>query len=128
MGGGTRQPSRSTSGLVVFRVTARTAVEGFDIRVSYPATVGAFGTATRPAACTAGTGLIVIANDRGTGAMQLLVASGQPLPFPLDVFCPFTLQPGAGIAAGDFGVRVAEVTSNGKRADLGLILVDVVVR
>jgi hypothetical protein len=128
MGGGTRPPSRATSGLVVFRVTARTVVEGFDLRIAYPTTVGSFGTTARPAECNAGTGLIVVANDRGTGEMRLLVASGQALPFPLDVFCRFTLQPGAGIAANDFGVRVAEVTSDGKRADVGLVLVDVVVR
>jgi hypothetical protein len=126
--GANRPPSRSTSGLVVFRVTARTAVEGFDLRVAYPTTIGSFGTSARPADCNAGTGTLVVANDRGNGELRVLVASAQALPFPLDVFCRFTLEPGAGLGANDFGVRVAEVTSNGKRADTNLILVDVVVR
>ena len=50
------------------------------------------------------------------------------LTFPIDVFCRFTTEPGAGVGAADFAARIAEVTSGGKRADLGLLLVNVVVR
>ncbi len=123
-----RPAPRAGSNAVVFRVTARTAVEGFDLRIGYPRTAGSFGTGAHQAECTAGTGLLVMANDRGDGEMRLLVASAQPLPFPIDVFCPFATEPGAGVGAGDFAVRVAEVTSDGKRADPGLLLVSVVVR
>ncbi|MCC6849035.1 MAG: hypothetical protein IT294_11085 [Deltaproteobacteria bacterium] len=109
-------------------MTARTALEGFDLRVGYPRAVGAFGTGARPAECQAGTGLLVAANDRGDGELRLLVASAQALPFPLDVFCRFTAEPGAGLGAGDLTVRVAEVTSDGRRGDPALLLVSVAVR
>ncbi|MCC6764347.1 MAG: hypothetical protein IT293_06760 [Deltaproteobacteria bacterium] len=122
-----RAPAHGSS-VVVFRVTGRTALEGFDIRVGYPRAVGSFGTKDRPAECNAGTGLLVVANDRGDGELRLLVASAQALPFPLDVFCRFTAEPGAGIGGGDLAVRIAEVTSGGKRADPGLLLVNVGVR
>jgi hypothetical protein len=125
---GNRPPApRVGSGLVVFHVTARTALEGFDLRVAYPRSLGAFGNSAKQAECTAGTGALVVANDRG-GALQVLVASATALPFPLDVFCRFTLEPGAGLDAGAFTVRVAEVTSDGKRADPALLLVSVFVR
>lgn len=125
---GGRPATRSSSGLVVFRFSARTGLEGFDIRVAYPTAVGSFGNASRPADCSAGSGMIVTANDRGNGELRLLVASAQALPFPLDVFCHFAVEPGGSIDAGAFGVRVAEVASNGKKADPGLLLVDIVVR
>ena len=76
----------------------------------------------------AGTGMLVVANDHGSGGLQVLVASATALPLPLDVFCRFTLEPGAGLDAGAFTVRVAEVTSDGKRADPALLLVSVFVR
>ena len=113
---------------VVFRVSARTAVEGFDLRIGYPRNAGSFVRGGQPAECNAGTGMIVAANDRGTGEMRLLVASAQALPFPIDVFCRFGTEPGASVGAADFSVRVAEVTSDGKRADPGLLLVSVVAR
>ncbi len=125
---GSRPPARSAGSLVVFRMTARTALEGFDLRVAYPTVVGTFGTAARPAECNAGTGTLVVANDRGAGELRVLVASAQALPFPLDVFCRFTPEPGAGLDAGALDVHVAEVTSNGRRADPSLLLVNVVVR
>lgn len=123
-----RPGARAGSAAVVFRVSARTAVEGFDLRIGYPRTSGAFGSAARPAECSAGTGMLIAANDRGDGEMRLLVASAQALPFPIDVFCRFTTEGGVSVGAADFAVRVAEVTSDGKRADPGLLLVSVVVR
>ena len=68
------------------------------------------------------------ASDRGNGELKLVVASAQALPLPFDVFCTFTVAPGARLTASAFEARVAEVASNGKKADLGLVLVDVVVR
>lgn len=120
--------ARGGTGLVVFRVTARTAVEGFDLRVTYPRTLGAFATSGQQADCNAGTGTLVVASDRGAGELRLLVASGQALPLPLDVFCRFALTAGSGLEARSFDVRVAEVTSNAMRADSGLLIVNVVVR
>ena len=114
--------------LVVFRATARTAIEGFDVRVDYPRSVGQFATGGQQADCNAGTGTLVVASDRGTGEMRLLVAGAQALPLPLDVFCRFAVTGGGGVDAGQFAVRVAEVTSDGKRADLSLLIVNVVVR
>jgi hypothetical protein len=113
---------------VVFRVTARTALEGFDLRVAYPRSAGTFAGNGQPVDCNAGTGTLVAANDRGDGELRLLVASAQALPFPLDVFCRFARAPDAGLGAADFRVRVAEVTSDAKRADPSLLIVDVVVR
>lgn len=123
-----RPAPRGGSAAVVFRVSARTAVEGFDLRIGYPRNAGSFVIGGQPAECNAGTGMIVAANDRGTGEMRLLVASAQALPFPIDVFCRFGTEAGASVGAADFSVRVAEVTSDGKRADTGLLLVSVVVR
>ena len=123
-----RPAARGGSAAVVFRVSARTVVEGFDLRVGYPRTVGSFGDSAHPAECNAGTGVLVAANDRGSGELRLIVASAQALPFPIDVFCRFATELGAGVGAADFTVRVAEVTSDGKRADPGLLLVSVVVR
>lgn len=123
-----RGPARATTAVVVFRATARTALEGFDLRVGYPRTAGTFAAGGQPADCNAGTGALVAANDRGDGELRLLVASAQALPFPLDVFCRFAVAPGAGLDATAFDVRVAEVTSNGKRADPSLLIVNVVVR
>jgi hypothetical protein len=120
--------SPSTSALVVFRATARTALEGFDLRVTYPRALGSFAGHGHPAECNAGTGAAVTANDRGDGQLILLVASARTLPFPLDVFCGFTLAPGASLDAGAFAVRVAEVTSDTQRADPSLLIVNVVVR
>jgi len=60
--------------------------------------------------------------------MRLLVAGAQALPLPLDVFCRFTVTGGGGVDAGQFAVRVAEVTSDAKRADSSLLIVNVVVR
>lgn len=120
--------ARTGTALVVFRATARTAIEGFDVRVSYPRTVGQFSTDGQQADCNAGTGTLVVASDRGTGEMRLLVAGAQALPLPLDVFCRFAVTGGGGVDAGQFAVRVAEVTSDGKRADLSLLIVNVVVR
>jgi hypothetical protein len=119
---------RAQSGLVVFRTTARTALEGFDLRVSYPPEMGSFGTSSRQPDCNAGTGTLVVANDAGTGEMRLLVASASPLPFPLDVFCRFTLVGGGSLDPSAFAVRVAEVTIDAKRADTALLLVSVAVR
>ena len=121
-------PSRSTAALVVFRATARTALEGFDLRVGYPRALGTFVGNGHPADCSAGTGAMVIASDRGDGQLRLIVASAQALPFPLDVFCRFALAPGAGIDAAAFDVRIAEVTSNAKGADPSLLIVDIAVR
>jgi len=121
-------PARSTAALVVFRVAARTALEGFDLRVAYPRTLGSFAGNGQAADCNAGTGALVAASDRGDGELRLLVASAQGLPFPLDVFCRFTVTPGAGLDPRAFEVRVAEVTSDGKRADPSLLIVNLVVR
>lgn len=122
------QPSRSTAAVVVFRATARTALQGFDLRVAYPRALGTFAGNGQPADCSAGTGALVSANDRGDGQLRLLVASAQALPFPLDIFCRFALAPGAGLDAGAFEIRVAEVTSDAKRSDPSLLIVTVVVR
>jgi hypothetical protein len=119
---------RASTALVVFRATARTALEGFDLRVAYPRGLGSFGTSAAPAQCNAGTGLLVTANDRGQGELILLVASASALPLPLDVFCQFSLESGARLDAGAFSVRVNEVSSDGKRADPGLLVVNVAVR
>jgi len=128
-GMGTRPSApRAQSGLVVFRATARTALEGFDLRVSYPPDTGSFGTAAQQPDCNAGSGAYVVANDRGTGELRLLVASASPLPFPLDVFCRFTLAGGSALDPSAFAVRVAEVTNDGKRADPSLLLVSIAVR
>jgi hypothetical protein len=116
------------SGLVALRTTARTALEGFDLRVGYPPSLGSFGTSAQQPDCNAGTGFFVAASDRGTGELHLVVASAQSLPFPLDVFCRFALASGARLTASDFTVRVAEVTSDGKKADPALLLVSVAVR
>jgi hypothetical protein len=121
-------PSRSTAALVVFRATARTALEGFDLRVGYPRPLGTFAGNGHQADCSAGTGAMVVASDRGDGQLRLIVASAQALPFPLDVFCRFALAPGAGIDAAAFDVRIAEVTRDAKGADPSLLIVDVVVR
>jgi hypothetical protein len=122
------RPSRSVAGVVVFRASARTALEGFDLRVTYPRALGTFAADGEQVDCNAGTGSFVAASDRGNGELRLLVASAQALPFPLDVFCHFSLASGAALDAGVFEVRVAEVTSDGKRAHPSLLLVDVVVR
>jgi len=119
--------ARAGTALVVFRATARTAIEGFDVRVTYPRSAGQFATDGQQADCNAGTGTLVVASDRGTGEMRLLVAGAQALPFPLDVFCRFAVT-GGGVDAGQFAVRVAEVTSGGHRADASLLIVNVVVR
>lgn len=121
-------PARSTAALIVFRVAARTALEGFDLRVAYPRTLGSFASNGQAADCNAGTGTLVAASDRGDGELRLLVASAQALPLPLDVFCRFTVTSGAGLDPRAFEVRVAEVTSDGKRADPSLLIVDMVVR
>ncbi len=66
---GNRPPApRAGSGLVVFHVTARTALEGFDLRVAYPRSLGAFGNSAKQAECNAGTGALVVANDHGGDA------------------------------------------------------------
>jgi hypothetical protein len=114
--------------LVVFRVTARTVIEGVDLRVSYPDTLGTFAVGGQSADCNAGTGTLVVANDRGTGELRVLVASAQALPLPLDVFCRFAVAGGQRPNRGAFAVRVAEVTSDAKRADTSLVIVDVVIR
>ncbi len=114
--------------LVVFRATARTAIEGFDVRVSYPRSLGTFASNGQQADCNAGTGTLVIGSDRGSGELRLLVAGAQALPLPLDVFCRFARTGGGGLDAGQFAIRVAEVTSDAKRADPGLLIMNVVVR
>jgi len=119
---------RATSGVVIFRATARTAVEGFDVRVTYPTSVGHFTATNNQVDCTGAAGAIVTASDRGNGELRLLVASAQALTLPFDVFCPFTVAPGARLDRSGFEARVAEVTSNLKKADPGLVLIDVVVR
>jgi hypothetical protein len=119
--------ARAGTALVVFRATARTSIEGFDVRVAYPRSAGQFATDGQQADCNAGTGTLVVASDRGTGELRLLVAGAQALPLPLDVFCRFTVT-GGGIDAGQFAVRVAEVTSDAKQADPSLLIVSVVVR
>lgn len=119
--------ARAGTALVVLRATARTAIEGFDVRVTYPRTLGQFATDGQQADCNAGTGTLVVASDRGTGEMRLLVAAAQALPLPLDVFCRFSVT-GGGVDAGQFAARVAEVTVNGKSADTSLLIVNVVVR
>src|SRR5262249_24869455 len=115
---------RAGSGLVVFRATARTGLEGFDIRVAYPQSMRSFRASGGGAECNAGTGMLVMANDRGRGELQVLVASASALPFPLDVFCRFTLASGAALDPSAFTVRVAEVTSDGKKANPDLLLVN----
>lgn len=119
---------RAQSGLVVFRMTARTALEGFELRVSYPPDMGSFGSSSQQPDCNAGTGVMVVANDRGTGEIRLEVVSLPAIPFPLDLFCRFTLAGGASLDPSAFGPRVTEVTSDGKRADPSLLLVAVAVR
>jgi hypothetical protein len=119
---------RGGSGVVIFRATGQSAVEGFDVRVSYPQSLGRFTATNNQADCTGGANAIVTASDRGIGELRLLVASAQALAFPFDVFCRFTVAPGARLDPGDFATRVAEVSSDGKKADPGLVSVAVVVR
>jgi hypothetical protein len=114
--------------LVVFRATARTAIQGFDLLVAYPRALGTFAANGQAADCSAGTGALVVANDRADGQLRLVVASAQALPFPLDVFCRFALAPSAGLDPSAFDVRVAEVTSDNKAADASLLMINVVVR
>ncbi|MEB2283861.1 MAG: hypothetical protein OZ922_04180 [Myxococcales bacterium] len=119
---------RSGSVVVVFRVSARTAVEGFTLRIGYPRAAGTFAGAANEPECSAGTGALIAANDPGSGEMKLLVASAQALPLPLDVACRFATRPGAAVGAADFAVAVAEVSSGAKRAEPSLLLVSVIVR
>lgn len=119
---------RATSGVVIFRASARTALEGFALRVSYPQSLGHFVATDHAAECTGAAGALVTANDTGKGELRLLVASAQALPFPFDVFCPFTVAPGQRLEAGAFQALVAEVVSDAKKADPALLLVEVAAR
>ena len=120
---------RGGSGVVILRATARTAIEGFDVRVTYPQSLGRFSTTgDNQADCTGAAGAIVTASDRGMGEARVLVASASALALPFDVFCRFSVASGARLDAADFAARVAEVASDGKKADPGLVVVDVVVR
>ncbi len=122
------RPARSGTRTVVFHAVARTALEGFDLFVTYPRTAGDFvGSGDQVDCTTSGSGML-IGNDRDDGTMRLIVASAQTVSFPLDITCRFAVTAGAGIDRGDIGVRVGEVTSNGARGDASLLSVGVEVR
>lgn len=123
-----RQPARGGTRTVVFHAIARTALQGIDLRVTYPRDAGDFVGSADAVDCTAGGGGNFTPNDHDDGTMRLLVASAFPLTFPLDITCRFAVAAGASINARDIGVRVAEVTSNNVRADPGLLSVSVDVR
>ena len=127
MPGSAANPSRGTSGVVIFRVSSRAAIEGFDLRVAYPRSMGTFA-AGQQADCSAGSSAMVAGSDRGDGMLHLIVASGRDLPLPVDVVCRFGIAAGAALDASAFSVQVAEVTSDGKASDPSLLSVGVSAR
>lgn len=117
----------TTSATVVFRVVARTAIEGFDLRVTYPLAAGDFAGSADHVACSA-PGVTLIPNDFDNGTLKLIVASAQALPLPLAISCRFEIAAGARLDARAIGVQVAEVVVNGASSDTSLLTVAVDVR
>ncbi len=124
-----RMPAaRSTSTTVVFRTIARTAIEGFDLLVTYPLAAGDFAGSADQVQCTTIAGALLAANDHDDGTLRLLVASAQTLPSSLNITCRFTLAPGTVLDARTIAVAVREVASGGRVADRSLLTVAVDVR
>ena len=120
--------ARGATVTVVFRTIARTAIEGFDLLVTYPLATGGFAGSADHVECVTASGALLAANDRDDGTMRLLVASAQTLPSPLAISCRYELAPGARLDARAIGVRVGEVSANGAAADASLLTVGVDVR
>lgn len=121
-------PARGGTATVTFRAIARTALEGFNLLVTYPVDAGEFVGSADQVSCTTAAGGLFIPNDHDDGTMNLIVANAQALPFPIAISCRFALAAGATIGSGSFAVHVAEVTSNGRTGDPSLLTVAVDVR
>jgi hypothetical protein len=113
---------------VTFRAVARTALEGFNLLVTYPVDAGDFVGSADQVSCSTSGSVLFVANDHDDGAMNLIVASAQALPFPIAITCRFAIAAGAAIGPGSFAVHVAEVTSDARPGDPALLTVAVDVR
>lgn len=122
-------PDQPYVATVTFHATAAAdEIDGFELFVIYPRAAGTFvGTRTGIDCRNTGAGMLA-ADDQEGGTMRLLLASDQPLTFPLDIVCHFTVQPNASLTPRLIAVNVVQVSVGEERADPGSLTVSVSAR
>jgi len=122
---GTHVPNQPYVGTVTFRAVAATDVEAFELVVIYPRSAGDFvGTGDR-VECRKTGSAAMFADDHDDGMLRLLVASNEPLTFPFDIVCRFSVEPTATLYSALIAVNVAEVRAEGVGADPSVLTVTV---
>jgi hypothetical protein len=96
---------------VTFHTAASTDVDGFELLVIYPLSAGDFIRGETGVDCKKTGNAMLFADDRGGGTLHLLVASNQPITFPFDIVCRFTVAPNAALPSRLIAVNVLEVVN-----------------
>lgn len=121
-------PDEPYTATVTFRVTAATDIDGFELFVIYPRSAGDFVGSRNGVECRKTGDGTMFADDSDGGTLTVLVASNQPLAFPFDIVCPFTVEPNAVLTSRLIAVNVADATIAGARAESSALSVAVIAR
>ncbi len=121
----THLPDRPYIGVVTFRAVASTEVEDFDLKVIYPRAAGDFVGSGEGVECRTTGDATLFADDHDDGMLRLVVASNQPLTFPFDIVCRFSVDTQATLYSGLIAANVVEVTAGGAPADPSLLTVTI---
>lgn len=103
-------PDQPYIATVSFRAAASTEIDGFELMVIYPRDAGDFVGSRNGVECRKTGDGTMFADDMDDGMLRILVASNQPLVFPLDVVCRFTVAPNAVLTSRLIAVNVVEAT------------------
>jgi hypothetical protein len=118
-------PDQPYIATITFRALAGTEIDGFELMVIYPRDAGDFvGTRNNVECRNTGDGTM-FADDMEDGMLRILVASNQPLTFPIDVVCRFTVAPNAVLTSRLIAVNIVAATLGDEPAESSALTVSV---
>lgn len=118
-------PDQPYIATVTFRAAASTEIDGFELMVIYPRDAGDFVGSRNGVECRKTGDGTMFADDMDDGMLRILVASNQPLAFPLDVVCRFTVAPNAVLTSRLIAVNVVAATLGDMPAESSALAVSV---
>jgi hypothetical protein len=118
-------PDQPYVATVTFQAAASTEIDGFELMVIYPRDAGDFVGSRNNVECRKTGDGTMFADDMDDGMLRILVASNQPLAFPLDVVCRFTVAPNAVLTSRLIAVNVVAATLGDAPAESSALTVSV---
>lgn len=121
-------PDQPYVATVTFHAIAATEIDGFELMVIYPRDAGDFVGSRNNVECRKTGDGTMFADDFDDGMLRVLVASNQPLTFPIDIVCRFTVAPNTVLTSRLIAVNVAAVTIGDTPVEASALAVSILAR